>query len=76
MVGHSLSIHHLSLQRMNDYEIADFLNNAKQIKIGRSTITGIRHRLENSAARWYIELKQSQNKYIAAYKERIDSLLS
>lgn len=66
----------LSLQRLTDQEIVEYLHNEKQIEIGRSTVTEIRNRVEKQAAKWYLELKQSTNKYIAAYKQRIDSLLS
>jgi hypothetical protein len=69
-------IQSLSLQRLTDQEITDYLHNEKRIDVARSTISGIRIRMEKQAARWYIELRQSTRKYIAAYKQRIDSLLS
>jgi hypothetical protein len=69
-------VHNLSLQRWTDQEIVDYLRTEKKIDLARITINGIRRNIEKQAAKWYIELKQSQNKYIANYKERLDSLLS
>jgi hypothetical protein len=69
-------IQNLSLKRLTDQEIVDYLHNEKQIDIGRSTVTNIRNRIERQAAKWYLELKQSTSKYISNYKERLDSLLS
>ena len=66
----------LSLQRLTDKEIVDYLHNEKQIPIGRSTVTCIRNNIEKQAEKWYIELRKSSYKFIATYKERIDSLLS
>ena len=68
-------IHNLSLQRWTSQEIADFLHE-KNIMIARRTVSQIRNAIEKSAEKWYIELKQSRYKYIAHFKERIDSLLS
>lgn len=69
-------IHNLSLQRLTDQEIVDYLHNEKQIEIARTTVTLTRNLIEKRAEKWYIELRQSRYKYIAMYKERIDSLLS
>jgi len=66
----------LSLQRLTDLEIVDYLHNEKQIEIGRSTVTIIKNNIQKQAEKWYIELRQSRYKYIATYKQRIDSLLS
>jgi hypothetical protein len=68
-------VHQLSLQRLSDTEIVDFLAE-KGIVLARTTVNQIKKGIERQAAKWYIELKQSQNKYIANYKERLDSLLS
>ena len=68
-------VHQLSLQRLSDTEIVDYLAE-KGIILARNTVNGIKKGIERQAAKWYIELKQSQNKYIANYKERLDSLLS
>lgn len=68
-------IHNLSLQRWTDQEIVDFLHNEKKIDIARTTVNGIRNRIERKAEKWYIELRNSRYKYIANYKERLDSLL-
>lgn len=48
----------------------------KNMKISRSTISRIINTIEESAEKWYIELRQSRYKFIATYKERLDSLLS
>ncbi len=69
-------VHNLSLERLTDQEISDYLHNEKKIEIARSTITGIRNQIEKQAKKWYLELRQSSYKYIAVYKERLDSLLS
>lgn len=67
-------IQNLSLQRLTDKEIVDYLHKEKHIDIARSTVTNIRNRIEKQAERWYLELRNSAYKYIAVYKERIDSL--
>lgn len=69
-------IHNLSLQRWTDQEIADYLSNEKGLDIARCTVTIARNQIQKQAEKWYIELKQSRYKYIATYKERLDSLLS
>ncbi len=46
------------------------------MKSTRSTVTGIKNKIEKEAERWYIELRNSRYKYIATYKERLDSLFS
>jgi hypothetical protein len=69
-------VHNLSLQRWTDQEIAQYLQSEKQIEIARSTVTGIRNNIEKQAEKWYRELQQSRYKYIAVYKERLDSLMS
>ena len=69
-------IHNLSLQKWTDQDIADYLRDEKSVHIGRSTVTKIKNQISKEAEKWYIELRQSTYKYIATYKERIDSLLS
>ncbi|HEY7108060.1 MAG TPA: hypothetical protein VH415_01390 [Nitrososphaeraceae archaeon] len=69
-------IHNLSLQRLTDQEIVQWLHEEKQIEMARSTVTNIRNRIEKSAEKWYIQLKHSRYKYLATYKQRLDSLLS
>jgi hypothetical protein len=69
-------VHSLSLQRWTDQEISDYLHSEKQIDIARSTVTGIRNNIEKQAEKWYLELQKSSYKYIAVYKERLDSLMS
>jgi hypothetical protein len=64
------------LQRLTDKEIVDYLHNEKQITIGRSTVTRTRNETEKEAGKWYTELRKSIYKYLAAYKQRLDSLLS
>jgi hypothetical protein len=68
-------VQQLSLQRFSDTEIVQFLAE-KGIKLARNTVNGIKKQSEKSAEKWYIELKKSSYKYIATYKERLDSLLS
>jgi hypothetical protein len=69
-------VHNLSLQRLTDQEIVQWLHDEKQIDLDRSTVSKMRNHVELKAEKWYIELKQSTFKYIAVYKERIDSLFS
>jgi hypothetical protein len=69
-------VHNYSLQRWSDQDIVNYLQEEKKIKIGRSTVTKIKNQVEQEAGNWYIELKESASKYVAVYKERLDSLLS
>ena len=65
-----------TLQRWTSQEISDYLHDERKIDIARSIVNRIRRQIENQAEKWYIELRHSRYKYIAIYKERIDSLLS
>jgi hypothetical protein len=69
-------VHNYSLQRWTDQDIVNFLWEEKKIKIARSTVTKIKNQVEQQAEKWYIELRESGSKYVAVYKERLDSLLS
>jgi hypothetical protein len=69
-------VHNYSLQRWTDQDIVDYLREEKKIDINRSTITKIRNQVEEQAENWYVELRDSRYKYIAFYKERLDSLMS
>ena len=61
----------LSLQRLTDQEIVDYLRNEKQIQIGRSTVTIIKNNIQKQAEKWYIELRQSR--YKIQYKMQLIS---
>ena len=69
-------IHNLSLQRLTDQEIVDFLQREKKIDISRSTATKIRNQVVEEAGDGYLELREFGYRTIAFYKERLDSLLS
>jgi hypothetical protein len=69
-------VHNYSLQRWTDQDIVDYLWNEKKIEIARSTVTTIKNKVVEEAGDWYIALRQSGTKYVAVYKERLDSLLS
>jgi hypothetical protein len=69
-------IHNLALQKWTDQDIVNYLLEEKSIDIGRSTVTKIKNQIEHEAEKWYIELKKSTYKFVAIYKERIDSLFS
>ena len=69
-------IHNLSLQRLTDQEIVDYLQREKKIDISRSAVTKIKNQVVEEAGNWYIELRESAYKYLAVYKERLDTLLS
>lgn len=64
------------MHRFNDQEIVDYLNEEKKIDIARSTVNKIGNCAEKEVEKWYINLRDSGAKYIASYKERVDSLLS
>ncbi len=69
-------IHNLSFQRLTDQEIAQWLHDEKNIDLDRSTVSKMRNQIEKQAEKWYIDLRNSAYRYLAQYKERIDSLLS
>ena len=69
-------VHNFALDKWTDQDIVNYLHSEKEIDISRSAITKIRNQIEQQAEKWYIELKQSRYKYIATYKERVDSLFS
>src|SRR5437867_4416163 len=69
-------VHNLSLQRWTDQQIVDYLNEEKKIDIARSTVNSIKNKIEREAEKWYVGLRDSIYKYIAVYKERLDSLMS
>jgi hypothetical protein len=69
-------VYNLSFQRITDQEIVQWFHDEKQIDLNRSTISKMRKQVESKAEKWYIELKRTSYKYIAAYKERLDSLFS
>ena len=69
-------VHNLSFQRLTDQEIVQWLHDEKQIDLDRSTVSRMRNQVERKAEKWYIQLRESRYKYIAMYKERIDSLFS
>ena len=69
-------VHNLSFQRLTDREIVQWLHDEKEVDLDRSTVSKLRNQVESKAEKWYIELRNSTFKYIAIYKERIDSLFS
>jgi hypothetical protein len=69
-------VHNLSMQRLTDREIVQWLHDRKKIDVGRSTVTTVKNQVQKRAEEWYLELRDSGAKYIAIYKERLDSLLS
>ena len=69
-------VHNLSIKRLSDREITQWLHDEKQIDLDRSTVAKLRNKSEKDAEKWYIGLRDSGAKYIAVYKERLDSLLS
>ena len=72
MSGEQFIIYHFQ----GGQEIVDYLRDEKQIEIARSTVNSIKNQIEKQAEKWYIALRQSRYKYVASYKERIDSLFS
>jgi hypothetical protein len=53
-----------------------WLHQEKNISIDRSTVSKIRNRVEKATEKWYIQLRGTRYKYIAMYKQAIDSLYS
>lgn len=49
-------IQNLSLKRLTDQEIVDYLRSEKQIEIGRSIVIRTRNESEKQAAKWYTDL--------------------
>jgi len=68
-------VRNLSFQRLTDREIIQWLHDEKQIDLDRSTISKMRLQVEKEATKWYIGIRESGSKYVAIYKERLDSLL-
>jgi hypothetical protein len=69
-------VRNLSFQRFSDRKIVQWLHDEKQIDVDRSTVSKIRNKAEQDAAKWYTSLRESGTKYVAVYKQRLDSLLS
>lgn len=69
-------VHNLSFKRLSDREIVDWLKQEKRIDLGRSTVAKLRNKIEKEAESWYVGLRESSTKYIAIYKDRLDSLYS
>jgi hypothetical protein len=69
-------IHNLSLQRLSDGEIVQWLHDEKQTDIHTSTVSKMKTQIDRTAEKWYTQLRNSTYRYIANYKERLDSLLS
>ena len=69
-------IHNYTFQRWTAQEIVQWLHDEKKINIGRSTVNRIKNQMDREAEKWYIELKKSTYRYVAVYKNRIDSLYS
>ena len=67
-------VHNLSFQRWTNQQIVNYLTKEKKIVISRSTVSRIKNQVERNAEKWYIELKRTSYRYIALYKERLDSL--
>ena len=44
--------------------------------LAESTVNRIKNQMDKEAEKWYIELKKSTYRYVAVYKNRIDSLYS
>jgi hypothetical protein len=68
-------IAHLSFERYTEREIVEELKNRDPpINLSKTAIHDIRVALEKQAEKWYIDLRDSRYRYLATYKDRIDSL--
>jgi len=68
-------VQNLSFQRFTDGEIVRWLHEEKKIDVDRSTVTRIRNQVEQDVEKWYVDLRESGSKYIAIYKQRLDSFI-
>ena len=50
-------IHNLSLQSWQDEEIADYINNEKNITLSRSAVTRIRNQNRETGRKMYFDLR-------------------
>ena len=66
----------LSFQRLTDRAIVQWLHAEKEIDLNMSTISKMRVQVEKEATKWYVRIRESDSKYVAIYKERLDSLQS
>ena len=64
-------VHNLSLQRLSDGEIVQWLHDEKQIDIHTSTVSKMKTQIDRTAEKWYIQLRNSTYRYIAHFKERL-----
>jgi len=62
--------------RLTDRVIVQWLHAEKEIDLNRSTISKMRVQVEKEATKWYVRIRESDSKYVAIYKERLDSLQS
>jgi hypothetical protein len=68
-------IAHLTFERYTEREIVEELHKRDPpINLSKTAIHDIRVSLEKQAEKWYIHLRDSRYKYLATYKDRIDSL--
>jgi hypothetical protein len=66
---------HLSFERYTEREIVEELKKKDPpINLSKTAVHDIRVALEKQAEKWYVDLRDSKYRYLATYKDRIDSL--
>jgi hypothetical protein len=66
---------HLTFERYSEREIVQELSKKDPpINLSKSAVHDIRVQLEKQAEKWYVNLRDSRYRYLATYKDRIDSL--
>lgn len=66
---------HLTFERYSEREIVQELSKRDPpINLSKSAVHDIRVALEKQAEKWYTDLRDSKYRYLATYKDRIDSL--
>ena len=63
-----------TLRRYSERDIAKILEEQHQIKLSKAGVRDIRVATEKTAESWYNKLRDSRYKYLATYRERIESL--
>jgi nicotinic acid mononucleotide adenylyltransferase len=65
----------LSLKRISDNEIIEFIFNQTNKTITRMTLHNIRQQIKKESYEWYKAMRQDQFAYIHEFKERINEIM-
>ena len=64
----------LSLKRISDDQIIEFILGKTNKTIGRMTLYNIRQEIKRDSFEWYNHMRQDQYAYIHEYKQRINEI--